>query len=82
MVMMLTAGAISCLFTTIRGDSLIYRMTALLGSMVFFYGMGQVFCTIMDYFDRENEKSQAAKEEIIEKDSVTEGDGKVTGEKA
>ncbi len=72
-VMMLTAGAISCLFTMIRNQSLMYRMTALLGSLLLFYGLGQALCGILNYFDRENEKRLAAEGEMIEKDNA-EGD--------
>ncbi|MBO5283989.1 MAG: hypothetical protein J6B43_12860 [Lachnospiraceae bacterium] len=76
-VMMLVAGALCCLFTMIREHSLIYRMTALLCSLVLFYGLGQALCSILNYFDRENEKRLAAEGEIIEKDGTAE-----SGEKA
>ncbi len=71
-IMMLTAGALCCLFTMIREHSLIYRMTALLCSLLLFYGLGQALCSILNYFDRENEKRLAAEGEIIEKDSTAE----------
>lgn len=76
-VMMLVAGALCCLFTMIRENSLIYRMTALLCSLLLFYALGQAICSILNYFDRENEKRLAAEGEIIEKDSTAE-----SGEKA
>ncbi len=72
-VMMLLAGAISCLFTMIRDNSLIYRMTALLGSLLLFYGLGQALCSILNYFDRENEKRLAAEGESPERDSTAAG---------
>lgn len=54
-IMMLVSGAICCLFTMVRGESLLFRMTTLLGAMLLFYGLGWVLCSVLNYFDSENE---------------------------
>lgn len=77
-IMMLVAGTISSLFTMIRGETLLYRMTALLCTLLLFYGLGQVLYNALDYFDRENEKRLAAEQALLEEeeaaaDDVTEG---------
>ncbi|MCM1120356.1 MAG: hypothetical protein NC543_13460 [bacterium] len=69
-IMMLVAGIISSLFTMIRGESLLYRMTALLCTMLFFYGLGQILYYVLNYFDRENEKRLAAENALSEEDEA------------
>ena len=78
--MMLVSGVISCLFTMARGESLLYRMTALLGSMLLFYGLGCVFCGVLNYFDRENEERLAAEAALVEEESVENDADTVTTE--
>ncbi len=69
-IMMLVSGVISCLFTMARGESLLYRMTALLGSMLLFYGLGCVLCGVLNYFERVNEERLAAEEVLSEEESA------------
>ena len=54
-IMMLVSGIISCLFTMLRGETLLYRMAVLLITMLLFYGLGQLLYSVLNYFDRENE---------------------------
>lgn len=73
-IMMLVSGIISCLFTMARGESLLFRMTALLGSMLLFYGLGYVLCGVLNYFDRENAARLAAEEAALaEEEAAAEG---------
>lgn len=58
-IMMLVSGIISCLFTMLRGETLLYRMAVLLVTMLFFYGLGELLYSVLNYFDRENEKRLA-----------------------
>ena len=70
-IMMLVSGAVSCLFTMARGESLLFRMSALLGSMLLFYGLGRALCGVLDHFDRENEARLAEEAAEDEADTVT-----------
>lgn len=69
-IMMLVAGMISSLFTMIRGETLLYRMTALLCTMLLFYGLGQLLYNMLNYFDRENEKRLAAEKALLEQEEA------------
>lgn len=75
-ILMLVAGMISSLFTMIRGETLLYRMTALLCTMVLFYGLGQLLYSMLNYFDRENEKRLAAEKALLEQEEAA-ADGMV-----
>ncbi len=73
-IMMLVSGAISCLFTMARGETLLFRMTSLLGAMLLFYGLGWVLCSVLNYFDSENEKRLAAETALPEEEEAVEGE--------
>lgn len=61
-IIMLVSGIISCLFTMLRGETLLYRMAVLLVTMLLFYGLGQLLYGVLNYFDSENEKRLAEAE--------------------
>ena len=65
-IIMLVSGIISCLFTMLRGETLLYRMAVLLITMLLFYGLGQLLYGVLNYFDRENEKRLAEEEALAE----------------
>lgn len=69
-IMMLVSGIISCLFTMLRGETLLYRMAVLLITMLFFYGLGQLLYGVLNYFDRENERRLAEEEALAEVQAV------------
>lgn len=71
-IMMLVAGIISCLFTMIRGETLLYRMVVLLITMLLFYGLGQLLYSVLNYFDRENEKRLAEEQALAEAEAAEE----------
>lgn len=73
-IMMLVSGVICCLFTMVRGETLLFRMTSLLGAMLLFYGLGRVLCGVLNYFDRENEKRLAAEMALSEGEEAAEGE--------
>lgn len=73
-IMMLVSGVISCLLTMVRGETLLFRMTSLLGVMLLFYGLGWVLCSVLNYFDRENEKRLAAETALPEDEEAVEGE--------
>ena len=51
-----------------------FRMTSLLGAMLLFYGLGWVLYSVLNYFDRENEKRLAAETALPEEDEAVEGE--------
>lgn len=73
-IMMLVSGVICCLFTMVRGESLLFRMATLLGAMLLFYGLGWVLCSVLNYFDSENEKRLAAETALLEGEETVEGE--------
>ena len=73
-IMMLVSGVIICLFTMVRRETLLFRMTSLLGAMLLFYGLGWVLYSVLNYFDRENEKRLAAETALPEEDEAVEGE--------
>ena len=73
-IMMLVSGVICCLFTMVRGESLLFRMATLLGAMLLFYGLGWILCSVLNYFDNENEKRLAAETALPEEEEAVEGE--------
>ncbi len=73
-IMMLVSGVICSLFTMARGESLLFRMASLLGAMLLFYGLGWVLCSVLNYFDSENEKRLAAETALPEGEEAVEGE--------
>lgn len=73
-IMMLVSGVICCLFTMVRGESLLFRMATLLGAMLLFYGLGWILCSVLNYFDSENEKLLAAETALPEEEEAVEGE--------
>ena len=66
-IMMLVSGVICCLFTMVRGESLLFRM-------LLFYGLGWILCSVLNYFDSENEKRLAAETALPEEEEAVEGE--------
>lgn len=73
-IMMLVSGAVCCLFTMVRGESLLFRMATLLGAMLLFYVLGWVLSSVLNYFDSENEKRLAAETVLPEGEEAVEGE--------
>lgn len=74
-IMMLVSGIISCLFTMLRGETLLYRMAVLLITMLLFYGLGQLLYSVLNYFDRENEIRLAEAEALAAAEAEAAGAG-------
>lgn len=55
------------------GETLLYRMTALLCTMLLFYGLGQLLYHVLNYFDSENEKRLAAENALLEEEAAADG---------
>ena len=74
LLLMLTAGAVTCIITYIKRYSLNAKLISLFVVLVIFYVLGSILIWTMDYFEKQNEeklKEEKLKEEgeVIEKDS-------------
>ncbi len=71
-LLMLIAGAITCIITFIRQYTIIDKLLALLIVLVIFLVLGNVLRFTLDYFDRENAKKALEEGEVIEKENESE----------
>lgn len=67
-LLMLSAGAVTCIITFIKRYTILEKLLALLISLLVFYLLGSILKWTLDYFDKVNEKKQAEEGEVIEKD--------------
>ncbi|MDR2045074.1 MAG: hypothetical protein LBQ15_12110 [Clostridium sp.] len=58
LLLMLAAGAFTCVVTFLKRDSVLDKLIALLLVMLVFYFLGTVLKWFLDYFDRQNEPKQ------------------------
>lgn len=69
LVLMLSAGAVTCVVNIIRRYALLHQLIILFVVLVLFYGLGCLIQWTLDFFDEQNEKRLAAEGEVIEKES-------------
>lgn len=69
LLLMLTAGAITCIITFFREYTLLEKLIALFVVMLIFCVLGSVLKGTLDYFDVQNEKRLKEEGEVIEKGS-------------
>lgn len=74
LILMLTAGAITCIITLIKDYSIMGRLISLLIVLIVFYLLGSILKWTLDLFDKQNEKKEESEEDVIEKQPETEGD--------
>ncbi len=72
LVLMLVAGAATCIVTWVRQYSILGRLTALLVTLVIFLCLGSLLKFVLDLFDRQNEKKSQEEGEVIEKEASEE----------
>ena len=65
LVLMLIAGACTCIVTLVRNYSMLAGLVALFAVMLLFYCLGSLIRMLLDRFDRQNEEK--AKQEQEEK---------------
>lgn len=70
LILMLTAGAITCVITMIRKYPMLQQLMVQFGVLVLFYLLGSIIKWTLDYFDRQNEKLAGEQGEVIEKDTT------------
>lgn len=75
LLLMLTAGAVTCIITFIRKYSTLGKLVSLFVVMLIFFLLGSVLKWTLDYFDAQNEKRRLEEGEVIEKESEDQEDG-------
>ncbi len=69
LVLMLAAGAVTCVITYINDYPMLNRLVTLLIVLLLFYFLGSLMKWTLDYFDSQNEKKSKEEGEVIEKDT-------------
>lgn len=79
LVLMLLAGAVTCIITFIQDYAMTERLVILLAVLVLFYLLGCILVWTLNFFDRQNEEKRKSEGEVIEKEASAEG-GEQSGE--
>lgn len=74
LILMLTAGAVTCIITFIRHYDTVAKLVCLLAVLALFYLLGSILKWTLDYFDRQNEKKRQEEGEVIEKEQDSQDD--------
>lgn len=69
LVLMLLAGAITCIITFVNDYAMVERLGILLGVLVLFYLLGSILVWTLNYFDMQNEQKRKEEGEVIEKEA-------------
>lgn len=70
MVLMLLAGAVTCIITFIQKYTMVEKLAILLAVLVLFYLLGSVLVWTLNYFDMQNEQKRKEEGEVIEKEAA------------
>lgn len=77
LLLMLTAGACTCIVTLVRSYSVLAGLVALFAVMLLFYCLGSVIRLLLDRFDRQNEEKAKQEQEekaLQEEEAAASGD--------
>lgn len=75
LLLMLIAGACTCIITLVRSYSVLASLVALFAVMLLFYCLGSAIRLLLDRFDRQNEeKAKQEQETKAEEAAATEED--------
>lgn len=69
LILMLTAGSVTCIVTFFQDYTLLGKLIALFVVMLIFFALGSLMKETLDYFDAQNEKRLKEEGEVIEKGS-------------
>lgn len=69
LILMLVAGAVTCVITFIQNFSIVAKLGSLLVVLLVFYFLGTVLRWTLDSFDKENEEKNREEGEVIEKET-------------
>jgi Ca2+-dependent lipid-binding protein len=72
LILMLVAGAATCVLTFIYSYTIFERLLILFIVLLVFYILGTIMKSTLNYFDGLNEKRSKENGEVIEKDAETE----------
>ena len=74
LILMLTAGACTCIVTMVQAYSVLASLVALFAVMLLFYCLGHGVRLLLDRFDRQNEEKakQEQEEKAEQEDAVSE----------
>ncbi len=79
-ILMLVTGACTCIATYIKNYSILEKLVALFVTMVLFYGVGCFVKSVLDSFDKQNERVRLEQEKArLEEQAAQE---QATGEQA
>ncbi len=80
LILMLTAGAVTCIITFVQQYSVLNKLISLLVVLIVFYLLGSILRFTLDYFDKQNEEKSKEEGEVIEKETAGEdGEEKPAG---
>lgn len=82
LLLMLTAGACTCIVTLVRSYSVLAGLVALFAVMLLFYCLGSVIRLLLDRFDRQNEEKAKQEQEekaLQEEEAAASGDTEQKG---
>ena len=79
LILMLVAGAVTCIITLIREYSVLGSLIALFVVLVLFFFLGSVMKWTLDYFDREKEKKRLEEEALEQEAESEEGNQNESG---
>ncbi len=68
LLLMLVAGAVTCIITYIQKYTMIAKLFSLFIVLLVFYVLGSVLKWTLDYFERQNEEKLKEEGEVIEKE--------------
>lgn len=71
LLLMLTAGAVTCIITFIQKYTIFEKLVALFFVLIIFYVLGCILMWTLDYFEKQNEEKLMEEGEVIEKESET-----------
>lgn len=69
LLLMLTAGAVTCIITFIQKFTILAKLASLFVVLLVFYIIGSVLVWILNRFDAQNEARLREEGEVIEKDA-------------
>ncbi len=80
LVLMLLAGAITCIITFTNDYAMVERLGILLGVLLLFYLLGSILVWTLNFFDQQNEKKRKEEGEVIEKEAEETEEGRTEQE--
>lgn len=78
LILMLTAGAVTCIITFIKGYPTAVKLSLLFAVLLLFYFLGSILKMTLDFFEAQNAKRLQEEGEVIEKESTEENNGEKT----